>query len=126
MNGPARSQLPLLFLFLGFAVVMCGCVGGLMLWKDTEARQDTVARAEIDTRNLANSLARHAVSAFQAADVAIGGVAELMKFQTPAAERLSPYLAARVSALPQIREIVVLGPDGRWLFTSLPELAAYS
>jgi diguanylate cyclase (GGDEF)-like protein/PAS domain S-box-containing protein len=126
MNRRARSQLPLLILFIGFAVAMCVCVVGLMLWKAAEERRMTIERAEINTQNLANSLARHAGSAFQAADVAIGGIAELMRFQTPVPERINPYLAQRIQALPQIREIVVLGPDGRWLFTSLPELATYS
>lgn len=121
-----RSQLSLLLLFLGFAIAVCIGVVGLMLWKASEARQATIARAETDARNLALSLTNHAVNAIQAADVAISGVVELMKFQTPVAERLNPYLATRVRALPQIREIVVLGADGNWRFSSLPELAPYS
>src|SRR5690242_8816295 len=112
MTPRVRSQLPLLLLFIAFAAATCGLVIGLVLWKETEARTATVARAEIDAQNLATSLARHAVGAFQAADVAIGGVAELMKFQTPVPERMNPYLAQRIRNLPQIREIVVLGPDG--------------
>lgn len=126
MNRRVRSQLPLLLLFIGFAVAMCGCVVGLLLWKAAQERRATIAHAEIETQNLASSLARHAVSAFQAADVAIGGIAELMRFQTPLPERINPYLTQRIKGLPQIREVVVLGPDGRWLFSSLPELATYS
>jgi hypothetical protein len=62
MNRRVRSQLPLLILFIGFAVAMCGCVVGLMLWKAAEERSATIARAEIDIQNLANSLASHAPS----------------------------------------------------------------
>jgi diguanylate cyclase (GGDEF)-like protein/PAS domain S-box-containing protein len=108
------------------AVVMCGCLLGILAWKALEVRTAILERAEVDTKNLVHSLASHAVNAIQAADVATSGVVELLKFETPTQERMNSILVAKVSSLPQLREIVVLGPDGLWRYSSLPTLATYS
>jgi diguanylate cyclase (GGDEF)-like protein/PAS domain S-box-containing protein len=126
LDNPVRNRLPLIVMFVTFAIVVCGSIVALLAWKAAEARIATLARAEIDARNLVHSLASHAVNAFQAADVATSSVVELLRFQSPSAERMDSYLVAKVAALPQLRDIVVLGADGLWRYSSLPAHATYS
>lgn len=123
---PSGSPLPLIVLFGAFALAMCACIVGILVWKAAEARTATLQRAEIDTQNLVHSLASHAVNAIQAADIATTGVADLLKLEAPQPERMNSYLVGKVAALPQLRDIVVLGPDGTWRYASLPTLATYS
>jgi hypothetical protein len=120
------SGLSLTLLVLLFACTMCSAVVGVMFWKSLQDREAVLRRSEVDTRNLAHSLANHAGNTIQAADVATAGVAELLKFQDPVPERMNSFLAGRVQALPQLREIGVLGKDGAWRYSSLKELPAHS
>ena len=120
------SGLSLALLVLLFACTMCSAVVGVIFWKSLQDREAVLRRSEVETRNLAHSLANHASNAIQAADVATAGVAELLRFQAPVPERMNSFLAGRVQALPQLREIGVLGKDGAWRYSSLNELPAYS
>jgi diguanylate cyclase (GGDEF)-like protein/PAS domain S-box-containing protein len=101
---------------------MSACVLGLVIWKAAEARSAALARSETDIKNLSHSLAEHATHTFQAVDVATGGMIDLLKYQNPLPERFNSYLRKTVMALPQLREIGVLTPEGDWKYSSLAEL----
>src|ERR1700759_415311 len=109
-----------------FALVMSACVLGIVVWKALDAKATTLERGQTATQNLAHSLAEHAAHTIQAADISMSGIVELLKYRTPLPERFNPFLANTVDALPQIREIGVLGTDGAWQFASLPELPRYN
>src|SRR6201996_5624030 len=96
-----------------FALVMSACVLGIVVWKALVAKATT--------QNLAHSLSEHAAHTIQAADISMSGIVEFLKYSTPQPQRFNQYLANIVEALPQIREMGVIGPDGSWLYSSLPE-----
>ena len=104
-----------------FALAMSACVLGVVIWKALDAKATTLERGQIATQNLAHSLIEHAAHTIQAADISMTGMVEFLKYQTPVTERFNRYLANTVEALPQIREMGVIGPDGAWLYSSLPE-----
>ena len=104
-----------------FALVMSVCVLGVVAWKALDAKHSTLERGQTGTQNLAHSLIEHAAHTIQAADISMSGIVEFLKYQTPQPQRFNQYLANTVEALPQIREMGVIGPDGSWLFSSLPE-----
>jgi diguanylate cyclase (GGDEF)-like protein/PAS domain S-box-containing protein len=109
-----------------FALVMSACVLGVVTWKAIDAKAATLERGQVATQNLAHSLIEHAAHTIQAADISMSGIVEFLKYQTPAAERFNGYLANTVEALPQIREIGVIGPDGSWLYSSLPKTPVHN
>jgi diguanylate cyclase (GGDEF)-like protein/PAS domain S-box-containing protein len=104
-----------------FALVMSACVLGVVVWKALDAKHSTLERGEIGTQNLAHSLIEHAAHTIQAADISMSGIVEFLKYRTPQPQRFNQYLANTAEALPQIREMGVIGPDGSWLFSSLSE-----
>jgi diguanylate cyclase (GGDEF)-like protein/PAS domain S-box-containing protein len=109
-----------------FALVMSACVLGVVIWKALEAKATTLERGQTATENLAHSLAEHASHAVLAADVAMSGIVEFLKYQAPNSERFNRFLSSTSDALPQIREIGVLGADGAWQYSSLAELPSYN
>lgn len=109
-----------------FVLVMSACVLGLVVWKALEARTTALAQSEINTRNLVHSLAEHASSAIESADVAMSGMVELLKFQNPLPERLDLFLMKTIHALPQLREIGVLDAAGDWKYSSLADRPQYN
>ncbi len=109
-----------------FAVAMSACVLGVVIWKALDAKATTLERGQTATQNLAHSLIEHAAHTIQAADISMTGIVEFLKYQTPLTERFNRYLASTVDALPQIREMGVIGPDGSWLYSSLPETPGHN
>jgi len=109
-----------------FALVMSSCVLGIVIWKAIDAKATTLERGQTSTQNLAHSLIEHAAHTIQAADISMTGIVEFLKYQTPVTERFNRYLASTVEALPQIREMGVIGPDGSWLYSSLPETPGHN
>ncbi|MGY3425343.1 hypothetical protein ACVWZW_005847 [Bradyrhizobium sp. F1.13.4] len=109
-----------------FLAVMMACVLGLVSWKASVARQATLARAQEDLGNLARSLARHATTTLKAPDVAMTGLADLLKYQSPLPERFNAHLVGTTSSLPQIREIGVLNAEGNWRYSSFERLPDYN
>jgi hypothetical protein len=109
-----------------FALVMTACILGVVVWKALEAKAAALARGSTDIQNLAHSLAEHAGHTIQAADIAMGGMVDLLKYRDPLPERFNKYLAETVAALPQIREIGVLDTNGNWRYSSLPETPRYN
>ncbi|MGY4600505.1 hypothetical protein ACVWXL_008251 [Bradyrhizobium sp. GM22.5] len=101
-----------------FLAVMMTSVLGLVAWKASVARQATLVRAQEDLGNLARSLARHATTTLKAPDVAMTGLADLLKYQSPLPERFNAHLVATTRSLPQIREIGVLDAEGNWRYSS--------
>jgi diguanylate cyclase (GGDEF)-like protein/PAS domain S-box-containing protein len=109
-----------------FALVMSACMLGIVIWKALDAKAITLERGQVATQNLAHSLIEHAAHTIQAADISMSGIVEFLKYQTPVAERFNRYLANTAEALPQIREIGVIGPDGSWLYSSLPKTPVHN
>jgi diguanylate cyclase (GGDEF)-like protein/PAS domain S-box-containing protein len=104
-----------------FALVMTACILGVVVWKALEAKANALERGGTDIQNLAHSLAEHAAHTIQSADIAMSGMVDALKYRSPVPERFNKYLAETVAALPQLREIGVLDPDGEWRYSSLPE-----
>jgi diguanylate cyclase (GGDEF)-like protein/PAS domain S-box-containing protein len=111
---------------ISFALVMTACILGVVVWKALEAKSAALARGATDIQNLAHSLAEHAGHSIQAADIAMSGMVDSLKYRNPVPERFNKYLAETVAALPQIREIGVLDADGNWRYASLPETPRYN
>src|SRR4051812_899874 len=109
-----------------FALVMTACILGVVVWKALQAKSAALARGATDIQNLAHSLAEHAGHTIQAADIAMSGMVDSLKYRNPLPERFNKYLAETVAALPQIREIGVLDADGNWRYSSLPETPRYN
>src|ERR1700761_1520967 len=104
-----------------FTLVMSICVLGIVAWKSLVAKDAALERGQVATQNLAHSLSEHAAHTIQAADISMSGIVEFLKYSTPQTQRFNQYLANIAEALPQIREIGVIGVDGNWLYSSLPE-----
>lgn len=105
---------------------MSACVLGLVVWKAIESRNDALAIGERDIRNLAHSLSEQASRSIQAADIAMSGVVDLLKYQHPRSDRLNQFLRNTVKSLPQIREMGVLDTNGNWVYSSLDEMPEHS
>src|SRR6201996_439655 len=124
-KSPSRHISPAVIVTL-FAAVMSACVLGVVVWKALDAKASTLERGETATENLAHSLAEHASHTIQAADISMGGIIEILKYETPVAARFNKYLAHLVQGLPQIREIGVLDAAGDWKYSSLAEMPTYN
>jgi diguanylate cyclase (GGDEF)-like protein/PAS domain S-box-containing protein len=105
-----------------FVLVMSACVLGLVIWKAVDARRSALRESEIDTRNLTHSLAEHASHTIQAVDVAMSGMVDLLKYQSPQPERFDAYLAETARALPQLRALAVIDASGNWRYSSRPDM----
>ncbi|WP_211912463.1 PDC sensor domain-containing protein [Tardiphaga alba] len=117
---PSRLSAPGVIVTV-FVLAMSACVLGLVLWKAVDARRSALLQSEVDIRNLAHSLQEHASHTFQAADVAMSGMVDLLKYQNPRADRFNQFLANTAKSLPQIREFGVLDATGEWRYSSLPD-----
>lgn len=94
---------------------------GLVVWKALQAKASTLERGQISTQNLAHSLAEQASHTILAVDIAMNGIVELLKYRTPLPERLNPFLADTVDALPQLHDLNVIDATGMWGYSSLLE-----
>lgn len=92
---------------------------GLVFWKALEAKANTLERGQTATQNLAHSLAEQASHTFLAVDIAMNGIVELLKYRIPLPERLNPFLADTVNALPQLHDLNVIDANGVWQYSSL-------
>src|SRR5690349_17556518 len=105
-----------------FALAMSACMLGLVFWKALEAKANTLDRGQTATQNLAHSLAEQASHTFLAVDIAMNGIVELLKYRVPLPERLNPFLADTVNALPQLHDLNVIDANGVWQYSSLREM----
>lgn len=124
-SSPSRLSAPGVIVTL-FVLAMSACVLGLVVWKALDARQTALAQSETDSRNLAHSLVEHASRSIQAIDIAMSGMADLLKYQNPQPDRFNTFLANTSNALPQLREIGVLDTLGNWRYSSLPETPTHN
>jgi diguanylate cyclase (GGDEF)-like protein/PAS domain S-box-containing protein len=123
--SPGKLSAPGLIVTV-FVLAMSACVLGLVIWKAVDARRAALLQSRVELSNLAHSLQEHASHTFQAADVAMSGMADLLKYQDPSPERFNPFLIRTVTALPQLRALTVLDAQGEWRYTSLPETRKFS
>lgn len=117
-GSPSRLSAPGVIVAV-FVLTMSACVLGLVLWKTFDSRRSALQQSEVDIRNLAHSLQEHASHTFQAADVAMSGMVDLLKYQNPRADRFNQFLINTAKSLPQIREFGVLDIAGDWRYSSL-------
>ncbi|HEY2137396.1 MAG TPA: diguanylate cyclase [Xanthobacteraceae bacterium] len=110
-------------------VSVCLCVCGLVGAKAWHERTATLSQSAADTRNLAGSLAQHAARTIEALDIVLTGIVERLEFDGFGAEhgeRMPRLLKLHVQALPQVRELAVIGETGNWVFSSLPVLPSHN
>ncbi len=119
-SSPSRLSAPGVIVAV-FVLAMSACVLGLVLWKTIDNRRSALQQSEVDIRNLAHSLQEQASHTFQAADVAMTGMVDLLKYQNPRPDRFNQFLVNTTKALPQIREFGVLDATGEWRYSSLPK-----
>ena len=90
-------------------------------------RARSVQRGEgmTSVHNLAQALSQHAERTLQSADLVLAGLAQRIEddgADSGFLDHLNVILAARSKHAPQIRELVLIGPDGHWRASSLPQL----
>ena len=76
-----------------------------------------------NVHNLALALAQHAERTLQTGDLLLAGLSQRVADDVLAPgfiDHLNGILEERVKQAPQIRELVLLGPNGHWLASSLP------
>ncbi|TWB03741.1 sensor domain-containing diguanylate cyclase [Bradyrhizobium stylosanthis] len=123
----ARIQRHPTMVVWGFVALMSACVLGLVAWKAALGRESVLTRNEEDIQNLVHSLARHAVHSFQAPDVAMNGLVDLLKYRKPdIAARFNAHLASTVRSLPQLRELKVLDSNGAAIYSSAATLVSHN
>ena len=89
-------------------------------------RARSVERGEgmTSVHNLTLALAQHAERTLQTADLALAGLGQRIVddgVQPGFVVHLNEILADRIKQAPQIRELVLIGPNGYWQASSLPQ-----
>jgi hypothetical protein len=98
-----------------FVLLMTACVLLASGIKVKYEQDGELERGRIDIQNLAHSLAESAAHTVQAPDLAMSGMADLLRYQNPVPERFNKYLADTVATLPQVREMGVIDIEGNRL-----------
>jgi diguanylate cyclase (GGDEF)-like protein/PAS domain S-box-containing protein len=117
-TSPSRQVAPVVIAAF-FALAMSICMLGLVVWKTLEAKAATLDRGQTATQNLAHSLAEQASHTILAVDIAMNGIVALLRYRTPLPDRLNPFLADTVNALPQLHDLNVIDANGMWQYSSL-------
>ena len=81
-GGPLR-RITSTAVIIAFALVMTASVLGVMAWKALDAKKTALASGSTDIQNLAHSLSEHASHTIQAADIAMAGMVDLLKYRDP-------------------------------------------
>ena len=123
--SPSRLSAPAAIVAV-FVLAMSACVIGLLVWKAFDARSTALSRSETDVRNLAHSLAEHASHSLQSADVAMSGMVDILKYQTPQPARFNAFLKRTADSLPQLSEVGVFDTQGDWQYSSLAEMPKFN
>ena len=92
------------------AVALAVALLGLSVWSVVEERQGDLDQAATESRNLAQTLQQQTLQAFQAADVALRGLAD--GIGTPDPATLPDLLARQARGLSQVRYLAVLDAGG--------------
>ncbi|UGV25703.1 diguanylate cyclase [Rhodopseudomonas boonkerdii] len=124
-RSPSRLSAPGVIVAV-FVLAMSACVLGLILWKTIDARRGALLQSEVSVRNLAHSLQEQTSHTFQAADVAMTGMVDLLKYQNPRPDRFNQFLVNVIKSLPQIRGFGVLDAAGEWRYSSLPKMPPHN
>jgi signal transduction histidine kinase len=95
---------------LGCAIALALALFGLTVWSVIEARTTALDQAAINSRNLAQTLQQHTLQSFQAADLILLGLADRLASVDPTA--IPAILRRRAGGLAQIRDVVMLDPQG--------------
>lgn len=104
-----------------FVVILCACVGAVLVFKAVDGRKAALRQNELELRNLAHSVAAHAFQSIRSADLTLDAVADQMRYApAPAAERMLRFLRLRRQGLPQVRDFGVLDTTGHWLYATFP------
>jgi hypothetical protein len=69
-------------------LAMTACVLGVVVWKSLEAKATALAGGRADIQNLAHSLSEHASHTIQAADIAMSGMADLLRYRDSLPQQL--------------------------------------
>jgi diguanylate cyclase (GGDEF)-like protein/PAS domain S-box-containing protein len=116
-------------LLVAFMLIVSTAIVAIVAWHNWNARRETLARAERNVTNLANSLAQHAARSIEEADLIVSEIVERVENGATSfhqLERLNRHMAERVRAVPPVRDLVVLDHNGYWLASSWRELATHN
>ena len=115
----SHSRLPIwTMVFVGVACAAIVLLGG---WREWASREATLREAEVETRNLARSLAQHAEDSIELADATVASVVARLEIDgadAPAIAKIQEFLRDRKPALGRVRGVSVFDADGRWLATT--------
>ncbi|HEY4316568.1 MAG TPA: diguanylate cyclase [Herbaspirillum sp.] len=106
-----------------FVMLVCLIVIAITVWSAWDARSNELREAEIESENMARSLAQHADDTFKAADMRLVGIAEriLNDGTSPKAlSRLDKLLALLVQEQPELSALYIYDQHGYRLATSRP------
>jgi diguanylate cyclase (GGDEF)-like protein/PAS domain S-box-containing protein len=127
MSRLGRALLSPLAGVAAFAVVLCACVGAILVFKALAARDVLLRQNEQELQNLAHSLAVHTLQSVQNVDTALMAVVERMHYDPPPGRRaIEQFLQGRRQLLPQVRDFGVLDADGHWRFATFAFTASES
>ena len=104
-------------------LLVCLTMLGLQGWIEWTAGVTEVAEAKVVLVNLARSLAQDVDDTIEIADTAIGAVVTTLEANgnsPDAVARIGRQLAMQAVGWTRFRAVIVMGPDGNWLASSLP------
>ena len=108
-------------LVAGFVALVCIAVLALSGWHEWTSRDAVLRNAEVDVRNLAQSLAQHAEDTFELADTILIGLVNRLETDgtsPPAIAKIQGIIDLRKVTMGRIRGLFVYDETGRWLATS--------
>ena len=108
-------------LVAGFVALVCIAVLALSGWREWTSRDAVLRSAEVDVRNLAQSLAQHAEDSFELADTILIGLVNRLETDgtsPPAMAKIQGVIDLRKVTMGRIRGLFVYDETGRWLATS--------
>ena len=107
------------FLIIAASLVLIA-INGLQIW---DTRQDEFKEGQIDTANLARSLAQHAEHTFGEADTLLIGLVERLEStgnQSREVEALQPLLNSYLNHLNQLQTITITNEHGQPIIATNP------
>ena len=107
------------------AVLLCFVFLAFDLAIGLRARSVERGEGMTSVHNLAQALSQHAERTLQGADLVLAGLVQRIEDDGAGPsflDHLNLILATRAKQAPQIRELVLIGPDGHWRASSLPQL----
>lgn len=117
-TGPQR----LIVATLGVVALLIGADG----WRTLQARSDQISQQQVDTANLARSLAQHAHDLFQTTDTLISGLRAMLEadgLERDKAEALHLMLARHIETMSIIRDIMAFDKTGHLLVNAVRDSA---